>query len=194
MGDLEERLLLSSLKQSLSWFRFIDDVDMKGIRRFLNCSLFPYFSACGNSIIMGNVRVKGSNYGEFLKDKNVLLCTRLYKYAPKLESLLNMNKHATENSILKFLTVSSVSRNHWWHYQHGCENCRSQQAKNKIRFHIYRAPDNFQVQRVITSYFWKWWVFAYFLCTFLNLIFSFISSLYNFHGNLGLYPIKDKWI
>jgi hypothetical protein len=29
MGDLEERLLLSSLKQSLSWFRFIDDVDMK---------------------------------------------------------------------------------------------------------------------------------------------------------------------
>jgi hypothetical protein len=29
MGDLEERLLLSSLKQPLSWFRFIDDVDMK---------------------------------------------------------------------------------------------------------------------------------------------------------------------
>ena len=28
-GDLEERLLLSSLKQPLSWFRFIDDVDMK---------------------------------------------------------------------------------------------------------------------------------------------------------------------
>ena len=26
--------------------------------------------------------IKGSNYGEFLKDKNVLLCTRLYKYAP----------------------------------------------------------------------------------------------------------------
>jgi hypothetical protein len=36
--------------------------------------------------------IKGSNYGEFLKDKNVLL-----------------NKCATENSILKFLTVSSVS-------------------------------------------------------------------------------------
>jgi hypothetical protein len=28
---LEERLLLSSLKQPLSWFRFIDDVDMKWI-------------------------------------------------------------------------------------------------------------------------------------------------------------------
>jgi hypothetical protein len=32
--------------------------------------------------------IKGSNYGEFLKDKNVLLCTRLYKCAPNLESLL----------------------------------------------------------------------------------------------------------
>jgi hypothetical protein len=32
--------------------------------------------------------IKGNNYGEFLKDKNVLLCTRLYKYAPNLESLL----------------------------------------------------------------------------------------------------------
>ena len=28
-----------------------------------------------------------------------------------------------------------------------------------------RATDNFQVQRVITPYFWKWWIFAYFLCT-----------------------------
>ena len=34
------------------------------------------------------ISIKGSNYGEFLKDKNVLLCTRLYKYAPNLESLL----------------------------------------------------------------------------------------------------------
>jgi hypothetical protein len=32
--------------------------------------------------------IKGSNYGEFLKDKNALLCTRLYKYARNLESLL----------------------------------------------------------------------------------------------------------
>ena len=32
--------------------------------------------------------IKGNNYGEFLKDKNVLLCTRLYKYAPNFESLL----------------------------------------------------------------------------------------------------------
>ena len=29
--------------------------------------------------------IKGSNYGEFLKDKNVLLCTRLYKYAVRSE-------------------------------------------------------------------------------------------------------------
>ena len=32
--------------------------------------------------------IKGRNYGEFLKDKHVLLCTRLYKYDPNLESLL----------------------------------------------------------------------------------------------------------
>ncbi len=32
--------------------------------------------------------IKRSNYGEFLKEKNVLLCTRLYKYTPNLESLL----------------------------------------------------------------------------------------------------------
>jgi hypothetical protein len=32
--------------------------------------------------------MKGNNYREFLKDKNVLLCTQLYKYAPNLESLL----------------------------------------------------------------------------------------------------------
>ena len=29
MGELQERLLISSLKQHLSWFRFIDDVDIK---------------------------------------------------------------------------------------------------------------------------------------------------------------------
>jgi hypothetical protein len=38
--------------------------------------------------------IKGSNYGEFLKDKNVLLCTRLYKYAPNLESFLHSNMYA----------------------------------------------------------------------------------------------------
>ena len=32
--------------------------------------------------------IKGSNFGEFLKDKNVLLSKRLYKYVPNLESLL----------------------------------------------------------------------------------------------------------
>ena len=31
MGDLKKRLLISPLKQPLSWFRFIDDVDMKWI-------------------------------------------------------------------------------------------------------------------------------------------------------------------
>jgi hypothetical protein len=33
--------------------------------------------------------IKGSNYGEFFKDKKcIVICTRLYKYAPNLESLL----------------------------------------------------------------------------------------------------------
>jgi hypothetical protein len=41
MGDLEERLLLSSLKQPLSWFRFIDNVDMKWIHS--NTELDEFF-------------------------------------------------------------------------------------------------------------------------------------------------------
>jgi hypothetical protein len=70
---------------------------------------------------------------------------------PKMSK--NMNKRATkcksttENSILKFLTVSSVS------------------SDSIVKGIVDEAPDNFQVQRVITCYFWKWWVFAYFLCT-----------------------------
>jgi hypothetical protein len=47
MGDLEERLLLSSLKQHLSWFRCIDDVDMKWIHRekdWMNISNIPTVS------------------------------------------------------------------------------------------------------------------------------------------------------
>jgi hypothetical protein len=87
MGDLEERLLLSSIKQPLSWFRFIDDVDMKWIHS--NKELDEFFEHAnsihpsikfthevsktkmsfldttttvknGNMTIMGNVRVKGS--------------------------------------------------------------------------------------------------------------------------------------
>jgi hypothetical protein len=44
MGDLEERLLLSSLKQPLSWFRFIDDVDMKWIHISYKIDPFDYSS------------------------------------------------------------------------------------------------------------------------------------------------------
>ena len=37
MGDLEERLLLSSLKQPLSWFRFIDvNIAIKSLMNFSN--------------------------------------------------------------------------------------------------------------------------------------------------------------
>jgi hypothetical protein len=47
MGDLEERLILSSLKQHLSWFQFIDDVDRKGyiaIKSLMNFSNMPTVS------------------------------------------------------------------------------------------------------------------------------------------------------
>jgi hypothetical protein len=46
--------------------------------------------------------IKGSNYGKFLKDKKVLLCTRLYKYAPNLESIIF-------SSIFYFVLFSLIS-------------------------------------------------------------------------------------
>jgi hypothetical protein len=49
--------------------------------------------------------IKGSNYGEFLKDKNVLLCTWLYKYAPNLESLLAQQYVHSDLTIHTFLFV-----------------------------------------------------------------------------------------
>jgi hypothetical protein len=45
---------------------------------------------------------------------------------------------------------------------------------------VPRAPDNFQVQRVITPYFWKWWVFAYFLCTVVLSTSEKIAYMYTF--------------
>ena len=47
-------------------------------------------------------------------------------------------------------------------------------------FHRYRAPDNFQVQTVITPYIWKWWVFAYFLCTVVLSNSEMIAYMYTF--------------
>ena len=44
----------------------------------------------------------------------------------------------------------------------------------------YRVPDNFQVQRVITPYFWKWCVFAYFLCTVVLSTSEKIAYMYTF--------------
>jgi hypothetical protein len=41
-------------------------------------------------------------------------------------------------------------------------------------------PDNFQVQRVITPYFWKWCVFAYFLCTVVLSTSEKIAYMYTF--------------
>jgi hypothetical protein len=51
--------------------------------------------------------IKGSNYREFLKDKNVLLCTRLYKYAPYLESLLTQ-QYVCVMCIWMWLTKATI--------------------------------------------------------------------------------------
>jgi hypothetical protein len=45
---------------------------------------------------------------------------------------------------------------------------------------MYRAPDNFQVQMIITPYFWKWWVSAYFLCTVVLSTSEKIAYMYTF--------------
>jgi hypothetical protein len=63
--------------------------------------------------------IKGSNYGEFLKDKNVLLCTRLYKYAPNLESLL------TQQYVCVMCTLWSDNTCVFTHF-HGVKNANTQ--------------------------------------------------------------------
>ena len=45
---------------------------------------------------------------------------------------------------------------------------------------LNRAPDHFQVQRVITPYFWKWCVFAYFLYTVVLSTSEKIAYMYTF--------------
>ena len=50
-----------------------------------------------------------------------------------------------------------------------------------LTVHVFvRAPDHFQVQRVITHYFWKRWVFAYFLCTVVLSTSEKIAYMYTF--------------
>jgi hypothetical protein len=50
---------------------------------------------------------------------------------------------------------------------------------SKVNFRV-RAPDNFQVQKVITPYFWKWCAFAYFLCTVVLSTSEKIAYMYTF--------------
>jgi hypothetical protein len=59
------------------------------------------------------------------------------------------------------------------------------------RSEMPRAPDNFQDQRVITLYFWKWCVFAYFLCTVVLSTSEKIAYMYTFKKNLLL---RNHWI
>ena len=63
-----------------------------------------------------------------------------------------------EISIISFTKISCIGGHVWL------------SIDTKSTIFIVRAPDNFQVQRVITPYFWKSWVFAYFLCTVYSLL------------------------
>jgi hypothetical protein len=99
----------------------------------------------------------------------------------------------THWTYILYMPISSriFLSNYWWHRYlpsivaeknvtknvHICSMCikTNQVGKQEVgiwrvqkrypQYGIPRAPDNFQVQRVITPYFWKWCVFAYFLCT-----------------------------
>jgi hypothetical protein len=55
-GDKELDAFLEHANSIHPSIKFIHEVS----KTFLICSLFPYFPAWGNSVIMGNVRVKGS--------------------------------------------------------------------------------------------------------------------------------------
>jgi hypothetical protein len=72
--------------------------------------------------------IKGSNYGEFLKDKNVLLCTRLYKCAPNLESLL------TQQYVCVMCTLWSDNTCVFTHF-HSVKNANTQLIWSSVYYH-----------------------------------------------------------
>jgi hypothetical protein len=73
-----------------------------------------------------------------------------------------------EISIISFTKISCIGGHVWL------------LIDTKSTIFIVRAPDNFQVQRVITPYFWKSWVFAYFLCTVVLSTAEKIAYMYTF--------------
>ena len=70
----------------------------------------------------------------------------------------------------------------WGYFEWPEQNCDQSliRLQENDTFVITRAPDNFQIQRVITPYFWKWCVFAYFLCTVVLSTSEMIAYMYTF--------------
>jgi hypothetical protein len=93
--------------------------------------------------------IKGSNYTEFLKDKNVLLCTRLYKYAPNLESLLTQ--------------------------QYVCVMC-TLWSDNTCVFNRFHSIKNANTQLIWSSVFWYY--FVEFLNVWARILFLYNMYLY----------------
>jgi hypothetical protein len=73
--------------------------------------------------------IKESNYREFLKDKNVLLRTRLYKYAPNLESLL------TQQYVCEMCTLWSNNTCVFTRF-HSVKNANTQLIWSSVCIHI----------------------------------------------------------
>ena len=90
--------------------------------------------------------IKGSNYGEFLKDKNVLLCTRLYKYVPNLESLLTQQYVCvlctfwSDNTCVftRFHSVKNANMQLIWSSAYSFE-LQNELMKHGRNFHIFSS-------------------------------------------------------
>ena len=58
---------------------------------------------------------------------------------------------------------------------------------------VRRAPDNFQHQGVITPYFWKWWVFGYFICSVVLFASEKFVYMYTFKNVKNLTGWHNFW-
>ena len=59
MGKLERQIIESSIDKPLSWFRFIDDIDMKWIKSEKDLKIF--ITHANNSILPSNLHMKFQN-------------------------------------------------------------------------------------------------------------------------------------
>jgi hypothetical protein len=97
--------------------------------------------------------IKGSNYGEFLKDKNALLCTRLYNYAPNLESLL------TQQYVCVMCTLWSENTCVFTHF-HSVKNANTQLIWSSAG-HILRTLSGSCIKNAISFAIHKFTIFKW---------------------------------